>query len=36
MTLTGIMCIMDGESQQRLQVSLSPYLGHEANEKEKG
>jgi Flagellar motor component len=36
MTLTGIMCIMDGESQQRLQVSLSPYLGHEAHEKEKG
>lgn len=36
MNLTGIMCIMDGESQQRLQVSLSPYLGHEANEKEKG
>ncbi|MDO2949214.1 flagellar motor protein [Aeromonas simiae] len=36
MTLTGIMCIMDGESQQRLQISLSPYTGEDGNEKEKG
>ena len=27
MTLTGILCIVDGESQQRLQVTLEPYLG---------
>jgi len=36
MTLTGILCIVDGESQQRLQVTLEPYLGGHGGEKEKG
>ncbi|MFQ2093678.1 flagellar motor protein [Aeromonas taiwanensis] len=36
MTLTGILCIVDGESQQRLQVTLEPYLGGHSGEKEKG
>ncbi|OZG43671.1 chemotaxis protein MotA, partial [Aeromonas sp. A35_P] len=36
MTLTGILCIVDGESQQRLQVTLEPYLGGHGGKKEKG
>lgn len=35
MTLTGILCIVDGESQQRLQVTLEPYLGGQGGEKKK-
>lgn len=36
MTLTGIMVILDGESQQRMRMSLSPYLGERSGESEKG
>jgi chemotaxis protein MotA len=36
MTLTGILCIVDGESQARLQVTLEPYLGGHGDQKEKG